>query len=58
MPTPNAMPNPTQMASEEFWLSTAITRIEADFQRSADIHHASAWVQMNFGDCAEACARF
>ena len=52
------MPNPTQMASEEFWLSTAITRIEADFQRSADIHHASAWVQMNFGDCAEACARF
>ena len=58
MPTPNAMPNPTQMASEEFWLSTAITRIEADFQRSADTHHAAVRVQANFGDCAAACARF
>ena len=57
MPTPNAMPDPTQMASEESWLSTAIPRIEADFQRSADIHLA-ARVQANFGDCAAACARF
>ena len=52
------MPNPTHMASEEFWHRTAIPRIEADFQRSADTHHAAAWVQTNFGDCAAACARF
>ena len=58
MPTPNAMPNPTQMASEEFWLSTAITRIEADFQRSADTHHDAAGVRTNFGDCAAAAPGF
>ena len=52
------MPDPTQMASEESWLSTAIPRIEADFQRSADTHHAAVRVQANFGDCAAACARF
>ena len=34
------MPATTAVATtpSEFWLSTAITRIEADFQRSADTH--------------------